>query len=298
MGKDTTFRGVTPVMPTALTADGEAVDEQALRRYVRFLLDNGVHGLIPLGSTGENPQLTEAERKLVIDVTMDEVAGKVPVFAGTGCTTTRETIMYSQYAERAGATGVMVVHPYYCPPSEYEIEEHYKAVAASISIPIMIYNNTFCSAYDMKPEQVCRLAEVDNISYIKESSVDVQRVAEIIALCGDKMTVFCGWDTLVVESLTMGAMGWTSACADLIPRQSVNLFELAVDKQEFLKARDLYYKIQPLLIMLESSGKFMQYVKAGCEILGVPVGPPRRPSLPVKGEEREKLKKALERALS
>jgi len=286
------WHGVFVVACTPFDERG-AVDETVLRRHLRFLLDEGhVHGVIPTGSTGEFASLSEAERKRVVEVTLDEVAGKVPVIAGAAAVSTQDTIMHAQFAEKAGADGVMIVPPYYCHPVERELYEHYKAVAKGIHVPILLYNNPYTSGVDMLPPFVARLAEIDNITHIKESSGDMRRVSEIQRLCGDKMTVFCGADNLALEMFALGIKGWVAAPANVIPKQCVELYELAVEKKDLEKARELYFKILPFFAALES-GQFVQYVKAALEILGRPIGAPRPPLLMPAEEDYRSLERVL-----
>ncbi len=288
------FQGVYAVNCTPFGESGQ-VDEEALRRHIRFLLDEGkVHGIIPTGSTGEFAALSEEERKRVVDITIDEVNGKVPVVVGAAAVSTRDTVMYSLYAQEAGADGVMVVPPYYCNPDEEEIYQHYKTLAESINIPIILYNNPGTSGVDMQSSLVARLAEIDRISYIKESSGDMTRVAEIMRLCGEKMTVFCGCDNLSLEMFAIGVQGWVAASANVIPAECVKLYELGVVQKDLDKAKELYFKLLPFYNLLESTGKYVQLVKAGLEILGRPIGPPRRPLLPASKENQQRLKEILD----
>ncbi|MGC8787127.1 MAG: 4-hydroxy-tetrahydrodipicolinate synthase [Anaerolineae bacterium] len=291
MAKHNKWFGVYVVVCTPFTEDDE-LDEAALRRHIRFLLDAGVHGVIPTGSTSEFAALSEAERKKIVDITIEEVNSRVPVVVGTAAVSTRDTIMYSQYAEKAGADGVMIVPPYYCHPTEREIYRHYQAVAESIRIPIMLYNNPWTSGVDMQPALIARLAQIENIAYIKESSGDMRRVSEIMRLCGDKMTIFCGADNLALEMFAMGVPGWVAAPANAIPKQCVRLYELAVEKKDFAQAKELYFKMLPFFTALES-GQFVQYVKASLEILGHPIGSPRKPLLRPSEEEIEQLREIL-----
>ena len=156
----------------------------------------------------------------------------------------------------------------------------------------MLYNYPGRTGVDMTPDLIQRLAELDNIQYVKESSGDVTRVSEIIRRCGDKITVFCGCDTEALESFVLGATGWVGGVVNVLPKQHVELFDLAVEKQDFLAARELYYKMLPTLALIEG-GKYTQFVKAGCELMGHPVGPPRRPLLPASPEERARITEAL-----
>jgi 4-hydroxy-tetrahydrodipicolinate synthase len=285
------WSGVYVVVCTPFTED-DHLDEGALRRHIRFLLDAGVHGVIPTGSTSEFASLTEAERKRAADITLDEVRGRVPVVVGTAAVSTHDTIMYSQYAEAAGADGVMIVPPYYCHPTEREIYHHYEAVAGSIHLPIMLYNNPSTSGVDMQPALLARLAEIENIAYVKESSGDMRRVSEIMRLCRDRLTIFCGADNLALEMFAVGIQGWVAAPANAIPKQCVQLYELAAVKKDLDQARKLYLKMLPYFTALES-GQFVQYVKASLEILGKPIGAPRKPLLRPAEEDYRKLEELL-----
>lgn len=287
------FRGVFAVLVTPFTKD-DKIDETKFRRHLRFLIDKGkVHGVLPTGSTGEFAGLSDAERMQVADIVINEVKGAVPVVVGTAAVATKDTIRFSQYAQKAGADGVMVVPPYYCHPDSREMYEHYKALAENVDIPIVLYNNPGTSGVDMKPDLVARLAEFKNVSYIKESSGDMTRVAEIMRLCGDKMTVFCGCDTLAMEMFVMGAGGWVVAPANILPKECVELFELVADKADMKKAKALYFKLLPLLSLLESTGQYVQLVKAGMNILGRDYGVPRKPLLPPDAETLMEFKKIL-----
>ena len=288
-----TFQGVYAVLCTPFTPD-DKVDETALRKHVRYLIDEGkIHGIIPNGSTGEFTALSEAERKLVADTVIDETAGKVPVVVGTASVSTEETIMYTQHAQNAGADGVMIVPSYYCHPNDREIYGHYKAIAENTDIDIVVYNNPGTSGVDMQPELIARLAEFERISHVKESSGDMSRVAEIQRLCDDKMRVFCGCDNLSLEMFMIGAAGWIAPPGNIIPRLCVELYELAAVKKDFEKAKTLYFKLLPLFTMFESTGQYVQLTKAGLDILGRPYGIPRKPLLPPTNEHRQQLKEIL-----
>ncbi len=286
------LRGVYAVMLTPFKED-ESVDEETLRSLINWLVGKGVHGIICTGSTGEFASLSDEERRSVVDITVQESHGRVPVLVGSAANSTRHTILYSQYAESVGAAGLMIVHPYYCQPNEEELYEHYRAVARSVHIPIMIYNNPATSGVDMQPELLARLAEIDNISYVKEASGDIRRIGQIRRLCGDRISIFVGCDNTMLESWLMGAEGWVSGVANILPQQSVELFELA-DRGEIDSARELYYRMLPLGDMLDLEGSFVQYLKAGSEILGRPLGKPRRPMLPPREGDLRRLKKAIE----
>lgn len=288
------FRGIYTVVCTPFT-DDDKIDEPALRKHISSLIEKGkVHGLIPNGSTGEFAAMTEIERKQVADIVIDEAAGRVPVVVGTASVSTSKTIMYTQYAQNAGADGVMIVPSYYCHPNPEEIYGHYKAIAENTDIPIIVYNNPGTSGVDMAPELIARLAEFDQMSHVKESSGDMTRLAEIQRLCGDKMDVFCGCDTLSLEMFMMGAVGWIVPAGNIIPNILVDLYDLAVVKKDFVKAKENYFKLLPLITMFETTGQYIQLSKAGLNMLGTSYGTPRRPLLPPTEELQAKLKEMLD----
>ncbi len=288
------FHGVFPALVTPMTAD-EAIDLPTLANFVDYLIvEGGVHGLIPLGSTGEYYALTAQEREEVLRTTLDAAAGRVPVLAGTNAGATREVVDYSRKAERMGAAGVMLAAPYYSLPTADEMVVHFRAVSDSIGVPIMLYNYPGRTGVDMTPELIERLAELERVEYVKESSGDATRVSEIIRRCGDRVTVFCGCDTLALESFVLGAAGWVGGVVNVLPKAHVELYDLAVRQKDFLAAREPYYRLLPTLALMEGGGKYTQLVKAGCELTGHPVGPPRRPLLPPTPEEIARLEQALE----
>ena len=164
----TLFRGTYTVLVTPFTGDGRHIDEPALRRLVEFQILEGIHGLVPLGSTGEFLSLTRDERTEVIATVIDQVRGRVPVLVGTGAEWTPDAVAFSKEAEALGADGVMVIPPFYSVPTERELYVHYKAISDALAIPVMIYNNPAAANVDMLPETVARLSEIENVRYIKE----------------------------------------------------------------------------------------------------------------------------------
>ena len=157
----------------------------------------------------------------------------------------------------------------------------------------MLYNYPGRTGVDMTPDLIQRLAELDYIQYVKESSGDVTRVSEIIRRSGDKIQVFCGCDTLALESFLLGAVGWVGGVVNVLPKEHVHLFKLACEENDLLGARERYYRMLPTLSLMEGGGKYTQFVKAGCELTAHPVGPPRRPLLPATPEEIEQLRQTL-----
>ena len=162
------FRGTYTVLITPFTADGKKVDEAALKRLVDFQIEEGIHGLIPLGSTGEFLSVTPDERRQIVEIVVKQAAGRVPVLIGTGAEWTDEVVRTSREAESMGADGVMIIPPFYSVPTDDELYAHYKKVSDAISIPIMVYNNPATANVDMMPELIARLAQIPNCQYVKE----------------------------------------------------------------------------------------------------------------------------------
>jgi len=277
---------LTPMTPA------EEVDLPKLEALVEYLIGAGVHGLIPLGSTGEFYALTAKERHDVLTTVIGTAAGRVPVVAGVNAGATREVVQYSREAEALGAAGVMVAPPYYSLPHPDELLEHVRLVDRAIGIPILLYNYPGRTGVDMKPDDLERLAELKNVRYVKESTGETARISEIIRRCGDRLQVFCGCDSVVLESFVLGAVGWVAGIANICAEEHVRLYALLQGK-DYASAREYFFHLQPLLSTIENSGKYTQLVKAGAGMAGRNAGPPRRPLLPPIEEELESLRATL-----
>jgi 4-hydroxy-tetrahydrodipicolinate synthase len=284
------LRGTYTVLITPFTADGSKVDLAATQALVDWQIQQGIHGLIPLGSTGEFMSLSVEERSAVAECVIRTAAGRVPVLIGTGHEDTREVVRASKEAEKLGADGVMIIPPFYSTPTEDELFHHYKTVGEALSIPIMIYNNPATANVDMRPETVARLSRIDNVKYIKESTLEVTRVRDIIELCGDRMTVFAG--ILGYESFWLGAQGWVAVCSNLLPRESADLFTLVADRRDQPAALALYRRILPIVRWV-GGHRYVSATKAGFAMMGRPVGEPRPPRLPLAAADREQLRRDL-----
>lgn len=285
-------RGTFTVMITPFTDDGAGVDVPTLKRLVNWQIEEGIHGLIPLGSTGEFLSVSRQERQQIIEICVTEARGRVPIYVGTGAEATFDAVDLSKEAERLGADGVMIIPPFYSSPTEDELFEHYRRIGESISIPIMIYNNPATANIDMLPAIVKRLSQIDAITSIKESTLDVTRVRDIIDICGDRIDVFAG--ILGYESFWLGAVGWVAVCSNLLPRDSARLFELAVDENDRDAALALYRRILPILRWV-GGARYVSATKAGLDLMGMPVGIPRAPRLPLPQAERLAMSDALDR---
>lgn len=283
------FRGSYTVMVTPFDEAGH-VDEESLRRFVDWQINEGVQGLIPLGSTGEFLSMTSEERHFVAKIVIEQAAGRVPVLVGTAAEWTDEAVSLSKEAERLGADGVMIAPPYYSSPSDEEIFEHYRRIAEALSIPIMLYNNPFTTNVDLSAGLVARLSEIDNISYIKESSGDVTRTTQILRLCGGRMTVFAGYHPW--ESFVVGAQGYVSVFSNIAPALSTELFKVTVEQKDPEEGRQIYHRVLPLLNAL-SGDLYVSATKAALEIMGVQVGTPRAPRLELPQSQRAELERVL-----
>ncbi|MCW1749723.1 4-hydroxy-tetrahydrodipicolinate synthase [Rhizobium acaciae] len=272
-----TFRGVYTVMITPLDPSG-AVDLKGLAAFTDWQVKEGIHGLIPLGSTGEFLSLSEEERDSVARTVIETVAGRVPVLIGTGAEDTRESIRLSVKAEAMGADGVMIIPPFYSTPTDDELVHHYKSIASAVAIPIMVYNNPATANVDLKPELVKRIAEIDGCDYIKESTLEVTRVRDIIRLAGDDMTVFGG--ILGFESFVMGAQGWVAVASNVAPGPMARIFELVANEKKFDEARELYLKWLPV-IQAVGGQAYVAGTKSLLTHMGFGAGLPRPPRLPL-----------------
>ena len=234
------FRGTYTVLVTPFTPDGSSIDTLALRQLVNWQIEQGIHGLIPLGSTGEFLSISREERQQVVEICIAEARRRVPVLIGTGAEATFDVIELSREAESMGADGVMIIPPFYSTPTEDELFAHYQKIGEALSIPIMVYNNPATANVDLLPSTLSRLADIDAVTMVKESTLEVTRVRDIIELCSDRMTVFAG--ILGYESFWLGAEGWVAVCSNLVPHQSARLFELVADEQDRDAALALYKK--------------------------------------------------------
>jgi 4-hydroxy-tetrahydrodipicolinate synthase len=273
--------------------NNEEIEVEGLKSNIDFYIENGVHGLVVGGSTGEFATLHPEELKKIIKVAVDKVNGRVPLLAGTAHCSTRYTVEMSQYAENVGVDGLLIVPPFYSLPSENAIYEHYSAISNAVNVPIMLYNNPFTSKVDMKPDLITRLSKLRNVTHVKESSSDITRIWKIRTLTNDKLTVFCGADNLALESFVMGAKGWICVLANILPKECADLYNLAVVQRDLEQATKLYNRILPLSNLLEDSGMFAGLSKTGLDLLGKTGGKPRKPTLPPGEKQVEELKSIL-----
>lgn len=284
-----TFQGSMVAMVTPFRDGG--VDEAKIRELVEFHVKNGTDAIIPCGTTGESPTLSHAEHKRVVEVTIEAAAGRVPVVAGTGSNSTAEAIELTRHAKEAGANGVLMVCPYYNKPTQRGLIAHYTAVAKAVDIPIILYNVPGRTGVNMLPETVATLAEVPNIVAIKEASGSIEQMTEVISLCGDRMTVVSGDDTLTLPLMAVGGMGVISVIANILPKETAEMTRAALNG-DWKRAKEIHLRIFPLC-------KAMFYetnpipVKTAMQLLGRLNGELRLPLAPMADANRDRLAKAL-----
>jgi 4-hydroxy-tetrahydrodipicolinate synthase len=237
--------------------------------------------------------LTDEEALKVAKTILHRVNGKVPVIVGASAPSTRKTLEFCKMAEDIGAAGLLMLPPYYFPLDNLEIYKHYEIVASKTRLPIMIYNNPHTSKLDLQPELVAKLAEMDRIQYIKESSGVAARIHEIRSLAGDKIDIFIGSDNIFFDALVSGATGVIASSGNVIPSQMVEIYRLIKEEKDIDKARERFDRISPLVSFIDGSPNFVQVLKTALEIMGKPMGVPRYPLLTLSGEKREKLGKIL-----
>lgn len=279
------LRGVYVVLVTPFKSSNE-VDLEGLESNVRWLVDQGVHGVIPLGSTGEFASLDMSQKSAILDATMEAVDGRIPVVVGAGAETTELTIRNILMASKKGASGVLVIPPWYYSPDPDELVEHYRRIGEASSVPVMVYNNPFTSKVDIAPETLARMADAPNIEYVKESSGDIRRFARIRELTRGKLMLFCGWEDMAYESFLMGAVGWVCVVGNVAPRLAVRLFEAIVEERDFDKGWLVYAKLLPLLRYLEYEGKTQKALKYMLDCMGLHGGKSSSPKLPLTEADR------------
>lgn len=295
MKKKTGFKpkGIIPAVITPLTNEGR-LNEKALRKLINYLIGGGVHGLFVVGTTGEFYGLTPEEKREIFRITVDETKGKVPVYAGTNGITTRETVMLTQLAEECSVNAVSVLTPMFVAPSQDQLIRHYQTVAANTSLPVVLYNNPPKTSVSLTPATVAKLAVVENIVGIKDSSGDMTMTAEYIRLTQerDDFSVLMGRDTLIYGALCYGASGSIASCANVAPALCVEIYEkfIAGDLKSSLKAQ---FTLAPLRIAF-TLGTFPAVIKESLNLLGIEAGPCMEPAGPLTGDERTKLRKVLE----
>jgi 4-hydroxy-tetrahydrodipicolinate synthase len=289
------WKGVFPAVTTKLKDDG-SLDQEAIKSGLNRLIDNGVGGVVMMGMVGENAQLTQDEKRTVLKIAVETVNGRVPIVSGLAETNTDSAIQFAQDAEKIGVQGLMVFPGLTYKSDDRETVEFYRTIARSTKLGIMIYNNPRGYGVDMRPDLLEQLKGEANIVAVKEESYDTTRVTDIYNQFGDRFVVFCGVDDLVLESAALGVTGWVSGMANAVPKESVELLDLAV-KGNFEKARKLYRVLTPLF-HLDVHVKLVQYIKLAEKITAGYSENVKAPRLKLEGEERQKVVAIIEKTMN
>lgn len=295
MRKCIDLKGILPAMVTPFNPESGGVDESALAALTDRLIEAGVGGLVPCGSTGEFQTLSRQERYRVTEVVVAAAKGRVPVVPHTGALSTSEAIELSQHAEGVGASAVMVVPPFYEAPPWSDIVEHYRDIAEAIDIPIMLYHIPSAHGYALNAEQIGKLAEIDGVDFLKDSSANLVQLTELMQRYSEKIQVFNGWDTLTFYGLAAGTPAAVWGAANFIPDLCVELFDTVFGRGDLVAGRALWERIWPICRFLEEEG-YAARVKAACDLIGHSAGNPRLPLREVSASDRARLAELLQRA--
>jgi 1-pyrroline-4-hydroxy-2-carboxylate deaminase len=289
------WQGVFPAITTQLKRD-QSIDLEATARHADVLIDSGVAGLIFLGSLGENQTMRREEKRMVIEAMVKAVHGRVPVLSGVAESSRQEACTYVRDMEKLGADGVMVMPAMLYKGDERETLAHFRAVAQSCGLPMMVYNNPISYANDVTPEMFAQLAEQKNFVALKESSGDVRRITDLRNTVGERYAIFTGVDDLALEASILGIDGWVAGSGIAFPRENQYFWQLTRDRQ-WEKARAFYRWFTPLL-HLDTSTKFVQYIKLAVQECGLGQEWVRAPRLPLVGAERERILKIIHQGLA
>lgn len=277
------WKGVFPAACTQFHPD-QSLDLPATMDHLDAMLASGVHGMVMLGTVGENCSLSYEEKLEVLRAAVTHIAGRVPVLTGVAETTTALASRFAQDAEQAGVDGLMVLPAMVYKSDERETLEHFRQVAAATALPIMIYNNPVSYGVDILPATFKKLADIDNIVAIKESSEDPRRITDLRNEVGDRFTLFCGVDDLFLESYVLGAEGWISGLVNAFPAENALIWDLC-EAGRLEEARKIYQWYTPLL-HLDTMPKLVQYIKLASQECGFGSELCRAPRLNLEGEER------------
>ncbi|MBK7926843.1 MAG: dihydrodipicolinate synthase family protein [Bryobacterales bacterium] len=289
------WHGVFPALTTQFHAD-QSLDLAATAWHLEQMIAAGIHGVILLGSVGENTALSYDEKLTVLRELLPVAKGRIPVLSGVAEFTTATACQYAADCERLGLDGLMVLPAMVYKADRREALAHFRTVARASSLPVMIYNNPVAYPVDLTPEMLVELADEPTMVAVKESSDNVRRITDIINLLGDRYLLFSGVDDLVLESALLGVTGWVSGLVNAFPNENRVLWELAMAGR-WEEARALYRWYTPLL-HLDTKVKLVQYIKLCMAETGLGSETTRAPRLPLVGEEREQILAIIRKALA
>jgi 4-hydroxy-tetrahydrodipicolinate synthase len=267
------------------------IDEPALRDLVEWQIESGVDGVVPCGSTGESATLSHAEHERVIKLVVAQARRRVPVIAGTGSNSTAEAIRLTTFAREAGAEAALLLSPYYNKPTQEGIYKHYKMIAASVDLPLIVYNIPGRTASNIQPETFGRMCDIKQITGIKESSGSLDQCSDILKLCGDRLTLLSGDDSLTLPLMAIGARGVISVVTNVMPREMHEMAAAALSG-DFERARATHYKLLPLMRALFQETNPIP-VKHACSYLGKCTNEVRMPLTPMSQAPAERLRAVM-----
>jgi 4-hydroxy-tetrahydrodipicolinate synthase len=283
------FRGVITALVTPLRND--RVDEEALRRLVDEQIAAGIDGLVPVGTTGESPTLTNEEHIRVVEIVVQQAKKRVPIIAGTGANSTKEAIELTLAAKAVGADGTLQVTPYYNKPTQDGLYRHFKTIAEAAGLPMVLYNVPGRTGCDLLPDTIARLCDVPLVVGVKEATGNLQRASQIISRVGDRLAMLSGDDATVMPFYAVGGHGCISVVSNVAPADMAGMYDAAM-AGDWKRARELHYKVFPL-----SEGLFIEAnpipVKAALAMMGKIADEIRAPLYPMTGANREKVRKIL-----
>jgi len=288
------WTGVFPAVTTQLKAD-QSLDLAATAQHVKTLVEVGVHGLVMLGTVGENTALEPGEKRDVLKAALDTAGGRVPVLSGVAECSTVMACRFAEDAGKLGLNGLMALPAMVYKSDPRETIGHFKAVARAGELPIMIYNNPVSYGVDLSPESLADLAGEDTIVAVKESSDDPRRLTDIANACGDRFVLFCGVDDLVLEAAMLGAVGWVAGLVNAFPDETMRLWAL-IRNERWQEARTLYRWFTPVL-HLDCHVKLVQYIKLAQAMAGLGSETVRAPRMALEGEERRRVAGIVQQAL-
>ena len=290
-----TWKGVFPAITTQFRHD-QSLDLAATSKHLNQMIEAGIHGVVALGTVGENTGLDYQEKLEVIRELKQTARGRIPVLTGVAEYTTALACKFARDAEKAGAEGLMALPGMVYKSDERETLTHFRTIAQSTGLPIMIYNNPVSYGVDLLPKAFVELAGQPNIVAIKESSEDVRRLTDLRNTVGNRFILFCGVDDLILESIALGAEGWISGLVNAFPAENRELWDLATTGQ-WQKALELYRWYTPLL-HLDTKIKLVQYIKLAMQETGLGSELTRAPRLPIVGAEREEILGIIRHAIA
>ena len=289
--KHDNFAGIFPYLVTPLDNSGR-LREEVLAELVDHLIRKGVHGLTPLGSTGEGAYLDWSTKRRVVEVVVEASEGRVPVIAGINNLTTHGAIHEANETERLGVDGILVVLPSYFPVDDQQVVVHFRAVARAVSCPVVLYTNPRFALWDFTVDTLRQLAEEPNIGYLKDASGNIGKLMSIITALGDRLKIFSATAHVPLFVFMLGGVGWMAGPACLIPEQSISLYEMACHKR-WEEALALQKKLWPLNVAFQRYS-LAACVKAGLEMQGFSVGPPLPPQKQLDSEGLKVVRRILQ----